>query len=59
MIYTRAASTNSRALLLKTRVVANMTRGLLASAREYEYYEWRGYEYMTWGAGHGASLVYI
>ncbi len=33
-----------------------MTRGLLASAREYEYYEWRGYEYMTLGAGHSTSL---
>ncbi len=52
MIYTRVASTNSRALLLNTRVVANMTRGLLATTREYEYYEWRRYEYMIRGAGH-------
>ncbi len=33
-----------------------MTRGLLASTREYEYYEWHGYEYMTRGAG--TALAY-
>ncbi len=58
MIYTRVAGHQPRALLLNTRVVVTMTRGLLASTREYEYDEWCGYEYMTSGpAGRGASYM--
>ncbi len=34
-----------------------MTRGLLATTSEYEYYEWRGYEYMIRG-GAGMALAY-